>query len=497
MKFLHKILSQCLRRGLSIRRTKALDERGAALMLAFFLSVVGIVLAVAATQLIVQSKKETLRRIQGTNESDAAARAGIVEALTWFRAQPNGVANNVSHTYAYHDEAFFPRQAIVAGTTQDQETLDESVGLVREFKIGNAGNGYQKWVRYEVRRQHWPLKDTRGLPYPSPTPNATSVVTPVAWDNYAAHDISGERILPKSGGAIENLPLNGDGNVWSIGSVGYVYLRPEATVGPVTFNQPPCRVVGKSAMVSEFRRVTMRGPWICGTSASVYTRYLNNVTLLKKGRVVMGDGDTGIAYLTKCSGGGTSCNYSYDERIAFNSATQKEYGPISGTCGVDPLVPTNIFGMSLTDLKKLADLSGDTVAEMYSVTGTPRSLPSDKLFFLDGNGTATFTFDNQNMFKGSGVLIVDGNLVVQNTSSTKPMSFHGLIYVTGNVTFEHNVTTDGALIALGKVTLSNAGAYTTTEVTFNKASLDDALINVMNFRENQSAVRLFTGLPPQ
>jgi hypothetical protein len=72
-----------------------------------------------------------------------------------------------------------------------------------------------------------------------------------------------------------------------------------------------------------------------------------------------------------------------------------------------------------------------------------------------------------------------------------------LIYVTGNVTFEHNVTTDGALIALGKVTLSNAGAYTTTEVTFNKASLDDALINVMNFRENQSAVRLFTGLPPQ
>jgi phage baseplate assembly protein gpV len=153
--------------------------------------------------------------------------------------------------------------------------------------------------------------------------------------------------------------------------------------------------------------------------------------------------------------------------------------------------------MSLTDLKKLADFSGTSVTDMYSTTVTPRALANDKLFYLDGNGSATFVFDDQNKFDGSGVAVINGSLDIQNSSDTIARSFSGLIYVTGNTILENHVQISGALISLGKVILSSggsAGDHDETTVQFNQESLDTERQNVLNFREDQSAIRVFAGI---
>ena len=501
------LLRKVFRRG---SRALQLNEKGSALILTIFLSTVGVILVVAAVRMIIQTNKETKQNIQMVGEADTAARAGIVETLSWFRAQASGVANNTSHLYPWCDESFFPRQTILTGTTQDRQTIDESIGLVREFQIGMSPNGMQKWVRYEVHRQHWPSADAQGTPYPTPTPGSTQV-TPVAWDKYAAHDISGERILPKQSGNTPTpvtmnptatatptlvLPRNGDGNVWSIGAVGYVYLRPNVSpVATLVFNKPPCRGISQAGMMSEFRRVTMNGPWVCGTSAAVYTSYLSNVSILYDGTIGAGTGSTCIAYLKKCSSGST-CSYTggSNNPTDYSSATQSESSIISTSCPTGSLTATNIFGMSLADLKKLADFSGTTVADMYTATSTPRDLASDKLFYLDGGGSTTFVFDDNNCFNGTGVFVVDGSLDIKNSGGKGERSFGGLIYVTGNTIIENRTSLDGALISLGTVQLSNSSATDWSQVVFNLSSLNQAQQNVLNFREDQTAVRIFTGI---
>jgi hypothetical protein len=149
--------------------------------------------------------------------------------------------------------------------------------------------------------------------------------------------------------------------------------------------------------------------------------------------------------------------------------------------------------MGLSDLKTLADFYGTTVVDMYTATSTPRSLPDNKLFYLDGSGSATFTFDNDNIFSGSGVVIIDGNLDISNPDN-KYQSFGGLIYVTGFTKLENYFEVDGALISLGNVTISSAGSFQPSNAVFSLGNLNAAQQAVLIYREDQSAVRLFSGL---
>jgi hypothetical protein len=244
-------------------------------------------------------------------------------------------------------------------------------------------------------------------------------------------------------------------------------------------------------MTSEFRRVTMNGPWVCGTSAAVYTTYPANVSILKRGTILVGSGSTGIGYITKCNG--TNCTYSNSGDDIDYSTSQSAMSMLSSSCASGALSASNVFGMSLADLKKLADVSGSTVAEMYNTTSTPRVLADDKLFFLDGGGSTTFVFDDLNQFKGSGVFVVDGSLDVQN-SGAHQRTFSGLIYVTQNTIFENYTALTGALISLGTVQISSTSCTDASEIDFSLAALNDARQNVLNFREDQSAVRIFTGI---
>ncbi len=180
------------------------QETGSALVLSFVLAIIGTILMTTGARMIIQSYKETRRMAHYVAEADNAARAGLVEALGWFRRQANGV-NNESGLYVWHDEAFYPRNDVIVGVSNVSETLDETIGLVREYQIGKMAGGGELFIRYEVPRQNYPTTDAWGTPLPTPDP---LVATPVGWNPRAAHDNTGERSFQQSAPTLTLTPTH-------------------------------------------------------------------------------------------------------------------------------------------------------------------------------------------------------------------------------------------------------------------------------------------------
>jgi hypothetical protein len=138
---------------------------------------------------------------------------------------------------------------------------------------------------------------------------------------------------------------------------------------------------------------------------------------------------------------------------------------------------------------------------MYSTAqAAPYNLTDDKFYFIDSGGPGhPVTFDDVYRFNnGSGLMIVNGDMVVLNNYFPPSNNdFMGLVYVTGSVTLDDFVSIDGTLVALGGVTLSNSGTPADfTTVTRSESALSKIRQGVVSYRENQSAVRTMSGLPP-
>jgi hypothetical protein len=117
---------------------------------------------------------------------------------------------------------------------------------------------------------------------------------------------------------------------------------------------------------------------------------------------------------------------------------------------------SSVFGMSLSDVKNLADFTGTSL-------GTPVTLniQSDwKLSYFTGNLTYDPSFNAPyNRLHAFGILVVDGNLDLRpGTGSTLPSSYGGVVFVTGNLTIEDGCEIDGAVI-IGTGSGAVAGNY--------------------------------------
>jgi len=481
------------------------------MVLATILAIVGATLMVAGARMVMQSSKETKFEARYVVEAESAARAGILDALQWFKRQSGGVHSSNQTYYPWCDMAFNPSQTPIVGTT-DVDTIDSSVGIVREFPLSSLPNGRQLWMRYEVRRQKFPLADAYGSPVPTPNQTASPIGTPigtrVAWDPDAVHDITGSRskFLPAPtfspthvpGASYTPTPLvqpyNGQGSAWQITSVGYTFIRAQpsmtATMIPA-YNMPPNQVLSKARASTEFRSMTLNLP--AAAAAAVYTTNLSSVTVNSDGRI---DGGGGSGY------GVAACNTG---TIKMNGSPSTVVG--GSFVGVPPayLTVNSVFGVSQAALNSVADYSGTQVTALFDMTQpAPRVLSQDKLFYLDMGGPGNpVTFDDNNRFsKGSGVLFIDGDLVVLNnsyyTSGTGASSeyiFYGLVYVTGTVTLSNYSSISGALIALGGVTLSNSSPSDWSAITYVPGQIAIEQQKVCQFRENRSATRINRGLP--
>lgn len=465
-----------------------LDQRGSALLLAVILSVVGALLMFAGARMVRQSQKETLAENREMIEADNAARAGIADTLGWFRRQ-----GGVSQTAAiiWSDGAFYPRQTptTVAGQPMPPDTMDENVGLVKEYQISSSTQqGDPKWMRYEVHRQKLPL-----LPYPTPTvpaPTPTYVIDP-----YAAHDVTGQRLSGQN---------DGDGTVWQLTSLGYVFTRPAGSTQP--YNQSPCKILSSSAIQTEFRQLSVNLPQpINGRNSALYiSNAFSNVSL-------NGANTSGTQLMGGCDGDISDRSYGILSTVSSSPSSPSvsnaylcgDYGQTVTFGASNALSIPIVFGYQLPDIKTLADYSVGTIGELFA-NGVTQLSPR-KLYVIDppGGPSSTVTFTDPYNLSGAteSVMIVNCNLVL-SAPGTINTNYSGVLYVNGNLTVNPPAAISGVVIVTNafnsgssnnaKVALNPSGDVNGCMINYQYDPFNNALQQVAQYRENQGAVRRYT-----
>ena len=180
------------------------SSKGTALVLALIICVIVAILSVVGSQLITSTNKDMLHQQHLSSEADNIARAGLVDAISWFRRQQvQPVAAGVPPTKPkWADGAFDPCKST---DTAISATLDPSIGLVNEYSLSPTTNLY---ARYEVARQ------------------TSTTISP--YDPNAVHDITGQRLFSGE--------KSGQGFVWYIASHGIIYRKFSSTA---KYNQSP------------------------------------------------------------------------------------------------------------------------------------------------------------------------------------------------------------------------------------------------------------------
>ena len=396
------------------------------------LTLVIISLTMVGSILIIASRQDTGLHQNVLTQADNVARAGLVDAMSWFKRQTiQPTKSGVPPTaYDYPDAAFNPKYDINPFVS---DTMDESIGLVKEYQLSEDN---LTWVRYELYRQ----KDPASNPY----------------DEHAVHDITEQRIDGRE---------NGEGWVWYLESAGYVYRRRDPAKA---FNESPNEILARVRAASEIRLVTLNLPahsavvaYDCGKKNQ------EKIIVRDEGRIIAGDNNPAISWYT---GNATPkiYNNAFVSDPKFGNATE----------------PTiyNVFSVSKSELEHLADIVVENVVYL------PDNLPD--MTFIYVKGDAVFTPSNPLI--GSGLLFVDGNLTItQNSNSV----FSGFVYVAGETIIEEPTLINGMVVTNVRFEISNSSSTNISEVRYNAAILENVRTIICNYRENKSTLHVFIGIP--
>jgi Tfp pilus assembly protein PilX len=439
------------------------SSKGTALVLALIITVVIAILSVVGSQMITSTFKDMLRQQHLSSQADNIARAGLVDAISWFRRQQVQPVSAIGK-YSWADGAFDP---IKSTDTAISSTLDPSIGLVNEYPLNPTTNLY---ARYEVARQ------------------TSTVVSP--YEQNAVHDITGQRLF--------NGEQNGQGFVWYIASHGIIYRKLSATA---KYNEPPNQLVGNSRVSTEIRRISLQIPSPqCGlilmdAGSEANQKYTINQNGVNTGGGSPSDYAFGYAKITPTITASTikvgkkwvtvytqtyptSANppYQLNGNAQVTAETTNPWVQVTST----PTI-SYVLGVSTADLKLMAD---------YLVTSTsqlPEVLPDMALIYVDGNAV----FSSARELRGSGLLLVNGDLTVSAGSNCY---YGGLIYVTGNIVINDAATINGCIIGCGTATLSRSGSSAIAEINYDKFVLDTVRQQVCQYREIKSAYQIFSGI---
>ncbi len=373
------------------------DERGVALIVAlFFTIVVAATVAVGALSLHAH-RIETQTAFLADTQALQTARSGLSDALGWLRRQTSQPVLN-----------FHPVLDPLADPPI-YDTLDEDIGIVREFKITG-----DIWARYEVWKD-WPTDpDSERL---------------ALRQRYRCQDISIMRGSPSNGA------------VWQLRSVGYVYLRRDDSVA---YDQPPNRVLASEFIGTEARRLVLNLPG----QAAVNVDDGNGCHINTNGRIYGGATAAGIYYP---QGTGTpTTGPAGDMRVTGTPS-------LAPTTNYDGSFET-MFGLTLSELKAMADYV------LVDTTGLPNPILGTPLIVIEGS---SIQFDASHPLSGNGIVICIGNVQIQNGSNS---NFSGLLYVDGNLTMRAPSEIRGAVVCSGNMTIQGQPDYAT--VFYDQGALD-------------------------
>jgi hypothetical protein len=418
-----------------------------------------------------QNSYKVARSTKNDSQAYNIARAGLVDAINWFKRRPTQPVEEFSPAF----NAAVPTK----GDTNDPYALDPGapggrlqpddsgggprdkphLGIVQEFQLDE---NQDLWARYEVG------KITR---LEAGTDGKLSVYSVMEKDGTGAW---AKRTLPSATSqewegvqdVTANYGLVGRGLIWRIRSHGYVYRKdPNAPAG-TRFYQAPNEVVSHVELETEIRRLQVND-YLCaihpnGRSPSTIT--FSNGTKVK---VIAPDG------YAVCYSGGT-----------INPATPPT-SFVSGLGSPYKLQPGDDLDwpemFAVADGTVLASMADAAITDLSQL---PIAMSTMALTYIKPtSGTATFT--QQRPLNGGGILVVDGNMVIENGSAS---TFAGVIYVTGNYRQGSPSSISGQVIVRGNTLVESPSD--TANIEYNPNILNEVRRQLGQYRERRSGLRV-------
>lgn len=361
-------------------------ERGVALILAILFTIIVVGITVTGTMILHTHQNKTKLGFVARGQAVQFAKSGLVEALGWCRKQTSQPVTT------------FEPVLDTASTPPVLETIDPTIGLVREFAITNS-----VWGRYEVWKEWDADPDSARL----------------AWrTQMQCEDVSDMR---------GNLS---PGSIWRIRSLGYVYRRVDPNVA---FNVAPNQVLGQEMAEVEARRLALQPPG----QAALCARTGSTTSVLTRGRLIGGSTAAGLYYL----------NGTGSPTVSGTGAS------VTGTPGQSAATTYDdsfeaVFGVSRTELTAMADYVVAAAGDF------PSPVPVDTLVLSN----VGMTFTAAQPLKGTGVVAIVGDTTISQGSYS---AFSGLLYVQGNLTIREPSEIQGAVVCTGTITVQGNSDYAT------------------------------------
>jgi hypothetical protein len=239
--------------------------------------------------------------------------------------------------------------------------------------------------------------------------------------------------------------LAGTGQAWYLASWGAVFRREDDQKG---YKESPNRLLGTAQAFTEIRRMTLSPPG----EAAINSARGDNVVLTTRTRVVGGDASAVV--------------------FPIGTGNVSAQGEISGSPALAPVAgyddsPEAVFGVPYAQLKSLAD-------DVYmNPSEFPSPMPQDSLLIVEGD----LTFDDTRPLRGTGVIYVNGNVVVDASPRN---FFNGMLYVTGNLLVRAPSIVRGTIVARGSIRVEGSGDY--AEVEYDKKVLSALMVSMGQYR---------------
>jgi hypothetical protein len=306
---------------------------------------------------------------------------------------------------------FNPQRNLAASPPiDDTDTVTTPASISRDFLLSSPG---RIWGHYEL--------------VPGTTGNATTGTGVI--------DLSTNRLGS----------LAAAGGIWQLESTGIIYVKN----GAGAYNVSPNQVLARKTVRSEISRLQFTPP---AAAISIYTG--SAVTITTKARVI----------------GGTSAGVFATTGSPTNPASPSVLsGTPSSSSGnaASNLSLSSVFGGTITKLSDIVQ-----VADVVTTTeaGVPNPVQMQLVYLNKGAAV----FNDATPLKGSGVLVVNGNLTVGGHSS-----WNGIIYVIGNYSQSDPALVSGAIVVAGAIPPSSSAvaAISSSGTDFTDVYYDPTMIN--------------------
>lgn len=412
-----------------------------------------------------QNSKRQTRTTKYQTQAANVAQAGLTDAANWFRRQ------RVQPVTAFDPLA---SELGGAGQNQDPWKLDpggagnglEHMGIVKEMEFEGEPN---LWARYEVGKITHFQVDTSGN-------HVYSVLQETApgsgvWEKKTLADAD-STIWEGVQDVSANYGIDVPGSIWRIRSHGYIYRRDPKADPDTPFYQQPHQVLAHAELEIELNRLGMPALQAAVTGFDgQFIRFGEPPFDDDQANIIVKAPDGAMVHHEKGNPKPSA------PKFPFNGAKNDYTTAPNNSLKLDP---ESIFGVpDMAALAQMADKAYTRVVDL------PAKLPSSGFIYLrPEGGTATFTAARP--MTGGGIMVIDGNLVLEVGNDSK---FGGFLYVNGD--YEQHAPSEivGAIVVAGDSSRMNVyGESPTSYIEFNPDLLAD-LQGRFGYRERKVPLR--------